>query len=138
MDETFNRVSRKLEAGERVNNLSSYCYGVARMMVKEIDRKAGKERSMLAGVRALEAANDEDDEVRARRPCLDKCLSALEPPNRFLILNYYQGEGQPKIERRRGLAEELGISADALRIRAHRLRVRLEECVDGCMREDAS
>jgi len=137
VDETFNRVSRKLEEGERVNNLSSYCYGVARMMVKEIDRKASKERSMLAGVRALEAANDEDDEARAQRSCLDRCLNALEPLNRSLILNYYQSEGQLKIERRRALAEELAISADALRIRAYRLRVRLEECVDGCMEEDS-
>ena len=137
VDETFNRVSRKLEQGERVNHMSSYCYGVARMMVKEIDRKASKERLAMAGAQALEAANDDDDEARARRSCLDKCLNALEPASRSLILSYYVGEGQQKIERRRLLADELAISADALRIRAHRLRGKLEACVDGCMREDS-
>lgn len=135
VDETFDRVSRKLERGERVNNISSYCYGVARMMLKEIDRQASKERSAIDGVKALEAADD--DEARAQRSCLDKCLRALEAANRSLILSYYVGEGQRKIRRRRALADELAISADALRIRAHRLRAKLEECVEGCIREDS-
>jgi len=137
VDETFDRVSRKLEQGERVNNISSYCYGVARMMLKEIDRQASKERSAIDGVKALEAANDDDDAARAHRSCLDQCLRALERANRSLILSYYVGEGQRKIQRRRALADELAISADALRIRAHRLRAKLEECVQGCIREDS-
>ena len=33
MDEAFNRVTRKLEDGETIRDLPTYCYGVARMVV---------------------------------------------------------------------------------------------------------
>jgi len=46
-----------------------------------------------------------------------------------LILRYYQGEQRAKIENRRALAERLGLTINALRIRASRIRSRLEACV---------
>ena len=32
MDETFNRVTRKLEGGETIRDLPAYCHGVARLV----------------------------------------------------------------------------------------------------------
>jgi len=32
VDETFNRVTRRLEEGETIRDLPTYCHGVARMV----------------------------------------------------------------------------------------------------------
>src|SRR5437763_189010 len=65
--------------------------------------------------------------------CLDGCLEKLPAETRMLIMEYYQLRKQAKIDRRKALAEELGIPVNALRIRAHRVRAQLEECVMGCL-----
>src|SRR5215468_8955650 len=41
-DETINRVTRKLEEGLEIQNLSSYCIGVARMLLKESLKEQSK------------------------------------------------------------------------------------------------
>ena len=46
---------------------------------------------------------------------------------------YYEGDAGAKIETRRRLAEEQGISVASLRMRLQRLRVRLEECTTDCL-----
>ena len=50
-------------------------------------------------------------------------------------MKYYEGEKQAKITNRRRLAEELGITLDALRIRAHRIRRELRKCVVHCLEQ---
>lgn len=51
--------------------------------------------------------------------------SILTPGERDLLVRYYQGERS--IRSRKALAEELGVPMNALRIRAHRLRRRVEQ-----------
>jgi hypothetical protein len=46
---------------------------------------------------------------------------------------YYGLEGGKAIEQRRTLATRLGIAPNALRIRLHRLRARLEDCARRCL-----
>jgi DNA-directed RNA polymerase specialized sigma24 family protein len=65
--------------------------------------------------------------------CFDKCLEGLSSERRFLIVEYYQQERRDKIDRRQKLAERLGIPQNALRIRAHRIRVALENCITECL-----
>ena len=64
--------------------------------------------------------------------CLERCADKLEPPNREIIFRYYTGKERAKIESRRALAEELGITVNALAIRACRIRDKLEACVKEC------
>jgi DNA-directed RNA polymerase specialized sigma24 family protein len=54
-----------------------------------------------------------------------------------LVLQYYQEEKGAKIEHRRAMAERLGIPLNALRIRAHRIRVALRDCVSDCLARHA-
>jgi DNA-directed RNA polymerase specialized sigma24 family protein len=62
-------------------------------------------------------------------------MGQLSPENRRLVLEYYQNEKRAKIDHRRKLAEQLGIAVNALRIRAHRIRLQLQKCVQACLEQ---
>ena len=70
---------------------------------------------------------------RCLRNCLRNCLQTLSPDNRQLILQYYQGEKGEKIQNRKKLIERLGVPVNTLRMRALRLRERLQSCVEECL-----
>jgi hypothetical protein len=53
-----------------------------------------------------------------------------------MILRYYTGKERVKIESRRALAESLGISMNALSIRACRVRDKIESCVQQCVESE--
>lgn len=65
--------------------------------------------------------------------CLDACLDRMDPKSRELVLDYYRLEKQSKIDFRKSLAEKLGISVNALRIRLHNMRTDLEKCMEQCL-----
>jgi len=79
----------------------------------------------------------ETSEPEARVVCLDQCLDALPAENRRLIVDYYQEERRAKIELRQELADRLNIPLNALRIRAHRIRNTLEQCINRCLEASA-
>jgi DNA-directed RNA polymerase specialized sigma24 family protein len=133
-DETINRVARRIAEGQIVDNLKGYFYGVARMVCKEALKE--RERDAVALEEAptnlrLEPIVDLDPDTRSL--CLDRCLASLPVTNQMLIIEYYQEERRAKIELRQQLANKLEIPLNALRIRAHRIRVGLEKCITQCM-----
>src|SRR5262249_5458704 len=73
---------------------------------------------------------DEEEAARERQlACLDRCLQGLRPEQRELVIEYYRDSRREKIERRQNLAKRLGITMNALAIRASRIRAILETCV---------
>jgi DNA-directed RNA polymerase specialized sigma24 family protein len=68
--------------------------------------------------------------------CLERCLERLPRENRYLVERYYQQDKQAKIDHRKLLATELGIAVNALRIRAHRIRLGLRRCVLDCLEQE--
>jgi DNA-directed RNA polymerase specialized sigma24 family protein len=68
-----------------------------------------------------------------RLDCLERCLDQLSLSDRKLIRTYYTGGTSIKIQNRRRLAESLGVPMNALRIRALRIREKLEGCVTTCL-----
>lgn len=80
---------------------------------------------------------DDDDapEDDQRRRCLNVCLAELTPQNRELIIEFYRDDKRDKINRRKALAERLGIPRNALGNRAQRLRDKLQECIEKCLRK---
>ena len=64
--------------------------------------------------------------------CLEECLRKLDDDQRELIIEYYRGDRRVKIDHRRSLAGRLGLTMNAVTIRACRIRDRLETCVRGC------
>jgi DNA-directed RNA polymerase specialized sigma24 family protein len=73
------------------------------------------------------------DEGDRLHDCFELCLADFPEQTRSLILRYYEGVRFAKISNRRELAASLGLSESSLRSRVHRLRDRLEQCVQGCI-----
>lgn len=120
-DESLDRVARKLHGGAEVPNasLGAYVRGVARMVFHEWTRRPRPEH---AAIEVAAMVGGRDDE--AALTDLDRCLSTLDADDRRLLLGYYADGRASDI--RRKLADDMGLSPTALRIRAHRLRVRIE------------
>jgi DNA-directed RNA polymerase specialized sigma24 family protein len=123
-DATLDRLARKLEEGAVIaaGSLGAYARGVARMIFYEAGRDAR--------VPPPPEPDPKPEDAERALTCLDRCLEALPPDERRLVLRYY--EDGHKAELRRRLAAEAELSATALRIRVHRLRERLEACVTAC------
>lgn len=78
---------------------------------------------------------DPPEEKEARDNCLRRCMEErLAEVDRALIMQYYQGERGTKIERRKHLAVLLNTTENGLRLRAHRIRNKLRDCVSLCLR----
>jgi len=141
-DETMNRIARRLEETGGITDTppARYCYIVARFVFLEYQR--GPEHHQvslnlqpgLGCVPDLEQDAMADDRTK-RLECLDCCLKKLKPDDHAVILDYYRGEQRVKIRRRRELATKLGVTLNALTIRACRIRDRLEKCVGDCCKQ---
>jgi DNA-directed RNA polymerase specialized sigma24 family protein len=136
-DETLNRVTRRLEEeGEIITDAPAhYCYIVARFVLLEFFRDLQLEEPLNSeATLAVDSRSREDEPAKERHiECLERCMTKLEPANRELIVSYYQGEQRVKIENRRAIAARLGVSMNALSIRACRIRDRLESCLRNCL-----
>ncbi|HEX6715779.1 MAG TPA: hypothetical protein VF088_01635 [Pyrinomonadaceae bacterium] len=127
-DETINRVTARLS--EILLNYQGdpvvYFYGVARKVHLEYVRR--QDRSVPEKVTI-----DRNDDEERMYECLDRCMETLPEKNQQFVIRYYQDEKKAKIDNRNLLAAEMGIAVNALRIRAHRIRKLLKECVTSCM-----
>jgi DNA-directed RNA polymerase specialized sigma24 family protein len=110
-----------------------YCYIVARFVFMEHLRAVKKENLRDAEIRSQLRPGGHPRSDEKMIACLERCAGKLEPLNREVISRYYVGKGHSKNENRRALAEELGISINALSVRACRIRDRLEACVKECI-----
>ena len=132
-DETINRVAKRLAGGEEINNPSGYCVGVARMLLLEINKERAREQQALDEMANSQVAYSDASESEERIECLRSCLQNLPGDNRELIVEYYQGEKGAKIKNRKRLVERLGIPVNTLRMRALRLREKIQSCVEDCL-----
>lgn len=134
-DETLHRVARRLEEEGTIADgaPARYCYIVARFVFLESLRQTASASQTPLDVAIAQPATESPDAPAL--DCLDRCLGELPERDRALILEYYAGDSSTKAERRRALASRLGLSANAVTIRASRIRDRLEACVSSCLRE---
>jgi RNA polymerase sigma factor (sigma-70 family) len=148
-DEVFNRIARRAQEGEEIRHetLTDYFYGFAHNVLKEFLRNPENAFSSLDAMPSPEQVSVNPDKVEEqasekytseqRFECLESCLAKLPPDMRNLIVSYYEAEEAAKIRNRRRLASSLGVGANALRIRVHRIRAKLEECVSKCINRRA-
>ncbi|HEX4948698.1 MAG TPA: sigma-70 family RNA polymerase sigma factor [Blastocatellia bacterium] len=140
-DETINRVARQLSSGKEIytGSPSTYFIAVARNVWRESLAQNHPANTSLDDLLPAQTPNVNPHETMQREAelqaeerrleCLKRCLQALPEEQRTLLREYYQGEKDEKIKRRKRLAAQLGIPLNALRIRACRLRDKIEACI---------
>jgi len=135
VDEVMERAARRIDEGQKIDNLMAYLFGIARIVYKEKLRERDRTPQSLDETRpdVRPSNTPEPVEPDERQLCFDKCLAELPPDNRDLILDYFEGTGGAKIRSRQGIADRLGIPLNALRIRVHRIRKSLEDCIAECL-----
>jgi DNA-directed RNA polymerase specialized sigma24 family protein len=126
-DRTINRVARKLPEVQStyIGDPAHYFLGVARNIFLEWIKE---DRPPIIGI----PTPPPETETDPRHVCLERCLEQLPREEHDLVLSYYEGEGQDKIEHRRMLADRFGLGINALRIRVCRIRAALQNCVERC------
>lgn len=144
-DETINRVARRLGEGAQITteNPTSYVYAVARNVWRESLATPTPLLSLseddpavisLVTPHDLMVSASERIESEARYECLEKCLDQLDSGERELIVAYYRFSGGEKIDNRKRLASDQGLSGNTLRQKVARLRSRLAGCINGCQK----
>jgi DNA-directed RNA polymerase specialized sigma24 family protein len=116
-DETLDRLAGKLEFGTPIDDVVRYAHGIARLVLLERLRRQAQDPQRPIDDRVDVAAQRSLSPEDARGPlhqCFERCLEGLPAESRRLVLEYYVGEGQTKIDRRRQLARSLGLSDNAL------------------------
>ena len=128
-DQTINRVAKRIDEIKQTysGDPALYFYGVANKVYLESLRR---KREITPP-----APETPSEEMERELNCLDQCMKTLPSDNRELVLQYYQKEKHDKILHRQNLAQQLGIPLNALRIRAHRIRGVLRDCVRDCLVE---
>ena len=131
-DETMNRLARRLDgappsptSGASPSASPAWC-GSSGRAAPGAPGRAGR------GVDGPAPTTVERDPEPRLHECLEACLASLPADARTLILEVHQDQRRQKIDRRVRLATQLGLSANALRSRAQRVRDRLERCVRAC------
>ncbi len=118
-DEVLNRLARKTMEGVAIPHLDRFAFGIARLVIHEEERKRRSRQTVLREFQANGKSSGSDSRGMA---AIELCLAALPQDRRELIERYYGGD-------RSALARELGISINALRNRALRIREELYNCV---------
>ena len=130
-DETIDRVARKVPAiqGSYVGDKAIYFLGVMNNVHHEYLKRT-----------PLPLLPEPDDDVETKENihrCLDKCLDKLTLNSRRLIEQYYAEDKRAKIDLRQRIAAELGVGLNTLRLRALRIREKLQSCIEQCLVSEA-
>jgi DNA-directed RNA polymerase specialized sigma24 family protein len=126
-DETIDRVARRVSDIQEtyVGDKAIYFLGVMNNVHHEYLRRPQLPRLV-----------ERSDNVEIKEEtylCLDNCLDKLAPHSRQMIERYYAGSKRAKIDARKLIARELGINATTLRLRALRIREKLQTCIQQCL-----
>ena len=128
-DEVFNRVAVRIDTvTKNYPDLLRCCLG----FVKNVYREYSKDQLKIDNQIQPDTGRD-PVELEKEDQCLTECLETLTQPDRHVFIRYFQGESRARINARKKLAEDLRITANALRIRAHNLRMQMHQCVVACL-----
>jgi DNA-directed RNA polymerase specialized sigma24 family protein len=135
-DETLNRVARRLEEEGKITGTSprEFCFITARYIFLESLRSRKHHEPLDERIAVSSEIQESGEWDQLSSDCLKRCLKTLDPEDRNVIIGYYRGERSIRIENRKLIAAKLGVSMNALSIRACRIRIKLESCIRECLR----
>src|SRR5437879_9677752 len=127
-DETIDRVARRVAYIEAtyVGDKSIYFLGVMNNVHHEYLKQPKISEPMPLMV-------DDVAERERTHLCLERCLEKMTARSRTMIERYYSAEKRAKIKLRRRLAQQFGLTTGSLRLRALRVRQKLQKCIEQCL-----
>jgi DNA-directed RNA polymerase specialized sigma24 family protein len=135
VDETLNRVAKKIAGGEEPRNILAYCHGFAKNVWLEYLKKPGVNRGTFDEIPPTPSIGIDEINRKERQKCLFGCLQKLHIDDARLLIEYWYHEDRPNRDIRKEIAERLKISPTALRIRIYRIKNKVDECVKKCLGE---
>ena len=130
-DEVINRVAVRIDTvRETYSDPFRCCIGFVENVYREYQRERQRDLTTIEPPRQRPA-----DELEREDECLKQCIESLAHAKRNLFLAYFQGEKRVRINRRRKLAEEMVVTLNGLRIRAHHVRKEMHQCMEKCLNE---
>jgi DNA-directed RNA polymerase specialized sigma24 family protein len=128
-DETISRAVKQVLEGKEIvaENPYFYFYGVAKNIYKEYVRTQIKKESILKMLPAQQSSLS-----GSWQDCRIQCLRRLSADSLGILQGYYLEPDDREL-----LAEQSGLTLNALRLRVHRLKCELRDCYDNC-REKSS
>jgi len=130
-DETIDRVARRVIdiQASYVGDQAIYFLGVMNNVHHEYLKRPMMPR--------LPEPDDNAETKEKTYFCLEKCLDKLSANSRRMIEQYYAENKRAKIDLRKRIATELGIGLSTLRLRALRIRDKLQTCIEQCLEMEA-
>ena len=126
-DEAIDRLGKRATEADvngGVHSAFAFALGIARHLLQEEARHQQKRAEISRHWKVHESASSLEAEEMEN--ALQHCLAQIRPERRQLIEAYYAYSGNEKAKMHRKLAEEHGLSINALRNRALRARQELE------------
>ena len=126
VDESFNVAAIKIDwlLENYVGDPALYIHGIAKKIFLE-----PKPRPL-----PNPPPSPDYDELERRSKCLDRCLERITTGDeRILVIRYHEHDKQERIRARRQIAEDLGLTLNALRIKVHHIHARLRSCIQKCL-----
>ena len=128
-DLTFDRVMSKIDwlLENYEGDPAIYHYSVAKYIYLE-----NRDRDLLPNLPPPDPPDRDKERIAS---CLERALLELDEDERKLALRYLDGEGQVRIQNRKQIAKEYGISINALRIKVFKINSKLKPHFERCLEE---
>ena len=128
-DEVFDRLAHRIAEGVEVASPPAFALGIARYVAQEQSAKQPQsqivDETFWNNVPAHLTTQSEEEEI-AR---MERCMKKLPRSEATLLRSYYLAATENSMQIRRNLANDLGISANALRQRVFLARHSLRACM---------
>lgn len=135
---TLDRVIRKYSEGVSIVNLNGYVRGVAVHVYQEWLKGPVETDELPEDLQTEEDDPEGQEADELRMECMRQCVTALPPEERTLLYEFFEGRGRERAQRREELARSKSLTRSGLGTLVHRIRKRLKECRDRCLRRPAA
>ena len=127
-------VRKVVERWREEDDPAKYFNAVWANVRKEAAREAFRAKAPVPLTHEVKTSTDVEYREEVGRECRERCVGELPPGELSLIVRYVsRGEGRESAEE---IADELGVTVNALRQRVNRIRrERLDPCVGRCLDE---
>jgi len=133
VDETINRLAKKIDEGEEIRDVLRFCYGLAHFVWMEFLKRPEARGMTLDNLPKEPFVLPGSMLQKQREACFYHCLRQLPAGESALIIEYWEHGDETNREARKKISLRMGITLTALRIRISRIKVKLETCFDNCL-----